>query len=54
MRRFPGIPPNYEELIFGEWLQVQASPKKKHAEALRKLEALLVKGILIVSSYSLK
>lgn len=41
---FPGIPPDYEVVIFGPYLEPMYKTKSKHDDALDQLEKLLVSG----------
>ncbi len=41
---FPGVPPDYEAVMFGPYLDSRFKVKSKHEAALEKLENLLVNG----------
>lgn len=41
---FPAVPPDYESVIFGTYLESKFKTKSKHDAALEKLESLLVQG----------
>jgi len=42
---FPGIPPDYDVVIFGPYLEPMFRTKSRHDDILAQLENLLVSGV---------